>query len=214
MLDFIRRRRLRLPHRELRERKRTLNYFLFGGATAGLWLAALLNHHLRTTVSYGWEWWLLLVILVSAFLAHLKRLHAEDLVSSSAQLRSLPLVPAFWILLIAITAAAIIGCAVFWGVPTVLHRLMSQPGEMTVTVIAKDASFHGRRSLTNLCRPRLEIAEFTGLRAFVCTDRETYKTIVIGSKIQLRGRVSPFGIDSEYLSWPPISDGEAVNVQH
>ena len=86
MLDFLRRRRLRLPGPRSRTRKRTVYYFLFWGTIAGLWLAVLLSRDLRITVSYSWEWWLLLVILVSAVLAHLKRLHAEDSAGSSIRI--------------------------------------------------------------------------------------------------------------------------------
>jgi hypothetical protein len=87
--------------------------------------------------------------------------------------------------------------AIFGGVPTLAHHLTARPGELIVTVSAKDPSYK-----TGRCRRRLKVDEFTFfLNNRLCPDEETFNAIGVGTKLKLTGKVSRFGIDPDRMYW-------------
>lgn len=87
--------------------------------------------------------------------------------------------------------------AVFSGVPTALHYLGSEKGQIEVTVIEKDDVYNVRK-----CNPRLIIKEFTFFNSeYICPGKEVFEKISEGSKITLIGDVSPYGIELTEIQW-------------
>lgn len=82
------------------------------------------------------------------------------------------------------------GFAILGGIPMVAHYLTAHPGSMTVTVVAKDASYQ-----RGACQPRVKIKEFTFfLRDHICPQGSIYNEIKVGDRLSLDGQLSPYAI--------------------
>lgn len=93
-------------------------------------------------------------------------------------------------------SALLCSTAVFSGLPSVLHYLTSEKGELVVTVIDKKES-----SSRYQCSPGLIIKEFTWYGSDrICPERTVYKNAQIGNEILITGNVSSFGVEAHFIS--------------
>lgn len=90
--------------------------------------------------------------------------------------------------------------AVFSGIPTVLHHISSSEGKMVVTVSGKSDSYDKRK-----CSPRLIVEDFTWFSSnYLCPSEEAYEQISVGSKVELQGKVSIYGIEPSQMRWEAV----------
>jgi hypothetical protein len=86
--------------------------------------------------------------------------------------------------------------AIYSGVPIILHHATATPGSILVTVASKHDTYRKRA-----CSPRLEIEEFSvSDKSYLCVSESAYVAIQIGSKIRIKGKVSPYGVETNEIS--------------
>lgn len=151
--------------------------------------------NVKTTVSYTSVWWTiygaLLLLLFPCIVIIVRNTKASFSIQGGLHGKY------FLSLAGTLVFALLAHGAVFSGVPTVLHYLTAEEGEMEVTIIAKEESRRKRA-----CKPRLIIKEFTYWGSdFVCPEEAIYVKISVGDKAKLLGSVSSFGIDPYQIVW-------------
>jgi hypothetical protein len=152
------------------------------------------SSRVRITVAYGPMWWAAACVLALALTVGLfcfgRKVAARDTA------RSNPFRPSM-LLALAIGMSVFSAEAVFGGIPVLAHHLSAHPGELLVTVQAKESN--GRRYA---CAPRLVIAQFTyRMHNYLCPGARAFREIQVGSTIRLEGAVSDFGVDFDVFTW-------------
>jgi hypothetical protein len=157
-----------------------------------------LSTRVRITVAYGPMWWAATCVLALVLTTGLFYCARKAAARNSA--RPNPFT-ARTLLVLAIGMSVLSAEAVFGGVPAFAHRLRAHPGELLVTVKAKESN--GSRYAA--CIPRLVIAQFTyRMHNYLCPGARAFRDIPVGSTLRLEGAVSDFGVDVDVFTlWTP-----------
>jgi len=94
-------------------------------------------------------------------------------------------------LVLPIVYASWLALATFGGLPKVLHHLYASNGVVELTVIKMESvAYKGR------CTPRVSVKEVSFfIKQHICLSESVYGNLKLGSKIQVFGQISPFGIE-------------------